>query len=97
MADNEETTPATGKPRTPVVLLLLLIASVVLSYLWAYAVSDALVAGHLMQASSDSADSRPAQMRQAFFVIAGTFLVIGVLVRWISARQLRRIDAMNDD
>lgn len=97
MRISDEYVPPTARYRTPVVVTLLLVAAGVASYLWAYALSDALVAGHLMDPLDEAVDPRPHQMKTAFFVIAGTFLVIGLIVRSISARHMRRIDAMVDE
>lgn len=81
--------------KTVGVLLLLIVAAAILSYLWAYALSDALIAGHLMTADDAGVDARPAQMREAFFVITSILTVSAGFLKWISARHLRRIDAMN--
>lgn len=80
---------------TLVVLLLLVLAAAIFSYLWAYGVDPSLVAGHLAQPRDSDVDSRPRQMLFAFSAIFGCFLFFGGILRWTSHRQLRRIDAMS--
>ncbi|HEY1685416.1 MAG TPA: hypothetical protein VGG19_11680 [Tepidisphaeraceae bacterium] len=80
---------------TLAVVILLLLAAGVFSYLWAYALSDALVAGHLMSPLESGTDPRPQQMQLAFEVILGVLAFITISLKWLSYRHLRRIDAMN--
>jgi hypothetical protein len=80
---------------TLAVVILLLLASGVFSYLWAYALSDALVAGHLMSPLDFETDPRPEQMKFAFEVILGVLAFIAISLKWFSYCHLRRIDAMN--
>jgi hypothetical protein len=81
--------------RTVGVLALLLLAAGVFSYLWAYALGDAMVAGHLTTATESATDPRPGQMEYAFIVLMSIWLLIAGFMTWSSARQIRRIDAMN--
>ena len=82
--------------RTMGVLFLLILAAAGVSYLWAYGVSDAMIAGNLKDLSTSDADQRPREMELVFALILGFFLAVAVGLRWISERQLRRIDAMGE-
>jgi hypothetical protein len=91
----DENDGAASKRKTLAVLLLLLITALVLSYLWAYGLSDALAAGLLMSPVGPDSDPRPVEMAQTFGVIMALFLFGAGMLKWTSSRQLKRIDAMN--
>jgi hypothetical protein len=96
MRCTDEYTRSSSLGRTFAVLALLILAAAFFSYLWAYALSDALVAGHLITMPTNSGtDPRPGQMEYAFVVIMSVLLLIAGLLKWSSGRQIRRIDAMN--
>jgi glycerol-3-phosphate acyltransferase PlsY len=83
-------------PRTAAAFVFLAAFAVTMSYLVVYAMTNTLVAANIMQAFPPNADPRPEWMFNLFFVSFGVFAVVGLLVRWLSHRQIRRIDAMAD-
>lgn len=84
-------------PRTLMVLLLLVAASALFSYLASYALSDALVSADVLPAWTPDADPRPRWMGMGFVGLMTAFLLLSVAARVLSGRQLRRIDAMADE
>jgi uncharacterized BrkB/YihY/UPF0761 family membrane protein len=69
----------------------------ILAWLAVYPVTNALIAVDLIPPWSREIDPRPNWMLRAFL---GTFFVFagfGLVFRWLSNRQLRRIDAISDD
>lgn len=84
-------------PRTATVLALLAAAALTFSYLGAYAASDALVAADVLSRWPAGTDPRPRWMLGGFAVLMGLFVVAAVFARFVSRRQLRRIDAMAEE
>jgi hypothetical protein len=82
------------RPKTATVVALLVGAALTLSYLAAYAVTNALVAADVMSPWPRDRDPRPRWMGIGFFSLMTTFLVIGLVMRLLSRRHLRRIDDM---
>src|SRR4051794_21267649 len=80
------------KPKTATVLGLLALTSLTLSYLGAYAVAGALVEADVLRRWHPDADPRPRWLITAFSVLLGMFVSFGGLVRFLSQRQLRKID-----
>ena len=97
MLCTDENVPASTLGKSLAVVVLLLIAAAVLSYLWAYALNDALVAGHFAMSLNSDNDPRPGQMETAFAVILSVLFLTAGLLKWTSSRQIRRIDAMNGE
>lgn len=85
------------RPRTLTVLGLLVTAALVLSYLVAYALTDALRAADVLPHWTPGHDPRPRWLLIGFGTVMTVFLATGVAFRMLSQRQLRRIDAMADD
>ncbi len=85
---------ARGSPRTLTVLVFLAAFAVMTSYLAIYAGTNALIAADMMKAWPIEADPRPRWMLNAFVVVFSVGAVGGLFFRFISNRQLRRIDAM---
>ncbi len=79
-------------PRTATVLIFLAAFAVMVSWLAVYALTNALIASHIMSPWPVEADPRPAWMLNAFGGFFGAFSTIGLLFRWASRRQLHRID-----
>jgi hypothetical protein len=77
---------------TPVVMLL--VAACVLSYLACFAVPAALVGAELMSPWPANADPRPLWMLHTFCWLMGTMVMLGGIMRFLSWRQCRRIDAI---
>jgi hypothetical protein len=88
-------TPAAApRPRTLSVLALIALAAGVFSYLWAYCVTDALIAADVLPPISPGADPRPKWLVTSWFALMVVFIVAGYLLQRVSARQLRSIDEM---
>jgi uncharacterized BrkB/YihY/UPF0761 family membrane protein len=83
-------------PRTTTVLVFLAAFAIMTSWLVVYAATNALVSANIISAWPPDADPRPRWMLNAFGGFFAAYAVIAMLFRWLSARQLRRIDAMAD-
>ena len=79
------------------VLGLLMLTSLLFSYLLAYAVSDALATAKVLPRWTSEYDPRPMWLVRSFISLTFTFLALGGVARILSRRQLRRIDAMADE
>jgi hypothetical protein len=79
--------------RTSTTLVFLASFAIIASYLGCYAVTNALVTAGLISPFTGE-DPRPRWMLNSFLGIFGGFGVLAVLFRWMSNRQLRRIDDM---
>jgi hypothetical protein len=86
-----------NRPRTLSVLILLMFAATIISYLVAYAAPSALVSADVLAPWPSYADPRPRWMFVSFCGLMGTFIVITGLFRILSRLQIRQIDAMVDD
>ena len=87
---------AHNAPRTTTVLVFLAAFAITMSYLGVYAVTNTLVASNMLPAFTPGADPRPQWMLNTFLVSFAVCAVFGTFFRWLSVRQLRRIDAMAD-
>ena len=96
VGETDETIPA-GKPRTATVLGLLALTSLTFSYLGAYAVSGALVSAEVIRAWPPGADPRPKWLAIGFCSLLASFVLLGGVARCLSRRQLRSIDAMDQE
>lgn len=85
------------RPKTATVVSLLIGAALILSYLAAYAVTNALVAADVMSPWPRDRDPRPRWMGIGFFALMALFSAIGAVARLISRRQLHAIDEMETD
>ena len=86
-----------AKPKTVTVLGLLGLTSLTFSYLGAYAVSGAMVSAEMIRPWTPESDPRPKWLVIGFGLLLTCFLCLGVVARCLSKRQLRRIDAMNQE
>jgi hypothetical protein len=84
------------KPNTLTVLALLAAAAATFSYLAAYAVANALVTADVLSAWPRDHDPRPRWFVTGFVTLLGLFLAAATAARFLSQRQLRRIDEMSD-
>ena len=75
-------------------LIMLLVAACVLSYLACFAVPGVLVSAELMSPWPANADPRPVWMLHTFCWLTGTLVGLGGIMRFLSWRQCRRIDAI---
>jgi hypothetical protein len=92
-----ETAPPPERPRTTTVLALLSVVAAVLSYLGSYALINALVAAEVLKPWSRGHDPRPKWFIIGFVVLVSLFIGIGAAFRYISARHLRQIEAMEQE
>ncbi len=82
---------------TATALVFLAAFSVIISWLVCYALPPVLVSADLMSPWANGTDPRPQWMLRAFMGLFAAFTILGLLCRWLSNRQMRRIDAMADD
>lgn len=94
--DAEETAPE-KKPRTLVVLLMLVASAATFSYLWAYAIPEALIDADILPRWQAGPDPRPRRLAVVFAALMGAFLTLGLVARILSARQMKRIDEMGEE
>jgi hypothetical protein len=92
--ENDSSSPRA--PRTTTVLVFLAAFAVILSYLAIYAATNALIAADLISPWPQEADPRPGWMLRAFVGMFAACATVGILFRFFSHRQLKRIDAMAD-
>jgi hypothetical protein len=85
------------RPKTVTVLGVLITAAAMISYLVAYAASDALVDANVLPRWSDGNDPRPRWLAVTFATLMTGSLIIAMCARWISQRQLRSIEQMERD
>ncbi|HEX3355912.1 MAG TPA: hypothetical protein VHS31_02930 [Tepidisphaeraceae bacterium] len=83
-------------PRTLTVVLLLVAAALIFSYLWAYAMTNVLVAAELMTRWPPGRDPRPMRLCIGFVTMMSLFSASAIFAQWMSRRQLRRIDEMEN-
>lgn len=79
------------------VLGLLVMSAFALSYLAAYAFTDALLDADVLQQWAAASDPRPRLLAMCFVSLLGLFGLLGLLFRLVSSRQLRSIDALADE
>ena len=93
------TTPSVDLPlsSTMSVLILLAVFAVIVSYLVAYAGANALATADVIPQWSRGTDPRPRWFGNTFAVLMAGFLLIGGIARFLSWRQLRNIDRMQDE
>ena len=93
------TTPSVDLPRSSTISVLLLLAvfAVIVSYLVAYAGANALAASDVIPQWSRGTDPRPRWFGNTFAILMGGFILIGGIARFLSWRQLRNIDRMQDE
>lgn len=83
-------------PRTGLVVLLLVAAAAVLSFLVAYGLTGVLVEAEVLSAWPPHADPRPRWLAMGFVGLLSVFVAAAIAVRQLSRWQLRQIDAMAD-
>ncbi len=93
----DEDKPGMKPPRTTKVMVVLAVFAVVLSWISCYAIPNALVAADVLKPfGTHEADPRPRWMVTAFVVIFAALGLFGMLLGWMSRRQLRKIDSTAD-
>ena len=91
-----ESAPAAPRPRTATVLAFLAAAAAIFSYLGAYAMVSALLKAEMLKPWPSGHDPRPKWFVISFAILLSIFLVLGLIARSASGRQLRRIDEMEE-
>ena len=84
-------------PRTFTVVGTLVGVALVASYLFAYALTNALVAADVVSRWQPGHDPRPARMCIGFVGMMVVFTIIAGVAQWMSRRQLKRIDEMEEE
>lgn len=79
------------------VLGLLVMTAFALSYLGAYAFTNALLDADILQQWAPGSDPRPRLLAVCFVSLMGLFGVMGFLFRILSSRELRSIDALANE
>ena len=95
--DHTDATINDPRPSTVAVLGLLVTTAFALSYLGAYALTDALRAADMLQHWDPGPDPRPRWMALCFAALLGVFGALGFVFRRMSSRQLRSIDALAEE
>jgi hypothetical protein len=84
------------RPRTITVLVLLAVMAVILSYLFAFALTGALASADVIKAWPRGTDPRPKWFLYTFVALMSCILLFGGIAQLVSRRQLRSIDAMSE-
>lgn len=96
-ADDTDIDGPVPKPRAITVLGLFVAVSGMVSYLIAYAFTDALVKAEYFTPWQPGKDPRPMRFLIGFGSLMGFFTSLLALFRFMSARHLRRIERMEED
>lgn len=96
-ADPMDLDPPTDKPRAVTVIGMFIAAAAMISYLFAYAFTDALVKAEFLSPWTPGDDPRPRRFGIGFGVLLGTFSLIGGFMRFLGGRHLRSIDRMEEE
>jgi hypothetical protein len=96
MSDERDGT-GSGLPGTITVVVLLTLAALVFSYLGAFAVTGALVSADVISPPPAGEDPRFANMAKGFVALMTLFTGLATMVKLVSSRQLRKIDAMAEE
>jgi hypothetical protein len=97
---DDDTDVQGAEPRranTPTVLVMLSAAAITFSYLWAYALTDALVKNGLLSPWQPGPDPRPGRMLVSFVLLLSLFTVGATAARVLSKRQMRGMEQMGDE
>lgn len=95
----DEDEPLVGRPppHTWVVLALLAAAALLVSWLVAFGLSGALIKAQLLTPFGQDHDPRSLWFVELFLGLLASFILLGGLFRWLSRRQLARIDQMLEE
>ena len=78
-------------------LALVVVTALAFSYLFAYAITNALVSANVLSRWPEGTDPRPRRMLIAFASMLTVFLIGSMVARVFNRRGLREIDAMMDE
>jgi hypothetical protein len=92
---DDESLPDT-RPRTSSVLILLVVAAGLFSYIGAYPMTNALAGANLIAPITSDHDPRPIWAGSAFVAMLLAAGMIALALRFMSRQQLKRIDTMED-
>src|SRR5438067_4873707 len=90
----DDAPPRQRGPRTVTVLGLLVVAAAAISYLGAFAMTDALAKANMIAPVSRHPDPRFKWMLIAFVALLVLFSAVGGVMRYFSRRQLGDIDSI---
>jgi hypothetical protein len=95
----EDAPPAAelARPKTGAVVGLLAGAAIIVSYLFAYCLINALVAAEVISRWQPGHDPRPKFFMGAFVTMLALFSGVGFMARTMSRRQMTKIDEMESD
>ena len=79
------------------VLGLLVMTAFALSYLGAYAFTNALLQADILQQWAPGSDPRPRLLATCFVTLLAVFGMLGCVFRLMSSRELRSIDALANE
>jgi hypothetical protein len=85
------------RPSTFIVLILLGVIAAIFSYIIAFAMANALASAEVIAPWSTDHDPRLRWFAITFTLLAGSCLVLGMLARFISGRQLKSIDGVDEE
>ena len=96
--DTQPSVTGAEMPRSSTISVLVLMGvfAVIVSYLIAYAGANALASADVIPQWSRGSDPRPRWFGNTFAILMGGFIVVGGIARFLSWRQLRSIDRMED-
>jgi hypothetical protein len=81
---------------TATTVVFLATFAIIVSWLVCFALPNVLVSADLMSPWPVNSDPRPQWMIRVFTSVFGGFAFLALVFRWLSQRQLRRIDAMSE-
>jgi hypothetical protein len=84
------------RPKAGMVIGLLAGASLIISYLFAYCVINALAASDVIARWKPDHDPRPKYFAVAFVVLSAAFSGVGFVARAASKRQMRKFEDMEN-
>jgi hypothetical protein len=94
--EKTDTIAREARPRTWLVLGMLALTALTFSYLGSYAITNALLAEHVISPWPADHDPRPKRLLIGFCVLMLVFMVLGEVFRQMSRSDFRAIDQMAD-
>jgi hypothetical protein len=94
--DRDDESPPDVRPRTSTVLVLLVLAAALFSYIGAYPMTKALAGANLIAPITSEHDPRPIWAASAFVAMLLAAGMVAVALRFMSRQQLKSIDTMEE-